>query len=148
MGKWLCHGLDITKHKKEEQCDLCGEYSCRGMSIERHKKREHGTTGEEEKGGMTGEMIKDKNNGQEYEKWQYDGSKSKIQKGIYDGDNRKRHKKKKQKSTGKEGNKEGDKKNQKKEYDKCQSKSHEKNYEENDRKRHKKKTKIHKEERK
>merc|ERR1711873_216440 len=61
--KWLCHGLDITKHKKEEQCDLCGEYLCRGMSIETHKKREHGTTGEEEKGGMTGEMIKDMNNG-------------------------------------------------------------------------------------
>ena len=118
--KWLCHGLDITKHKKEEQCDLCGEYLCRGMSIERHKKREHGTTGEEEKGGIPGEMIKDKNDGQEcdkWEKWQYDGSKSKIHKENYDGDNRKRHKKKKQKSTGKKGNKEGDKKNHEKEYD-------------------------------
>merc|ERR1712240_312216 len=99
--KWLCHGLDITKHKKEEQFDLCGEYLCRGMSIERHKKREHGIIREEEKGGITGEMIKDKNNGQEHEEWQYDGSKSKIHKESYDGDNRKRHKKKKQKSTGK-----------------------------------------------
>ena len=148
--KWLCHGLEITKHKKKEQCDLCGEYLCIGMSIERHKKREHGSNEKEDKEKGTkiqGEMIQDKNNGQEYEKWQYDGSKSKIQKGIYDGDNRKRHKKKKQKSTGKEGNKEGDKKNQKKEYDKWEqwqydetkTKSHEKNYEENDRKRHKKK---------
>ena len=147
--KWLYHGLDITKHKKEEQCDLCGEYLCRGMSIERHKKREHGTTGEEEKekGGITGEMIKDKNNGQEHEKWRYDGSKSKIHKENDDGDNRKRHKKKKQKSTGKKGNKEGDKKNHKKEYDQWEkwqydgikSKSHEKNYDGNDRKRHKKK---------
>merc|ERR1712240_889718 len=97
--KWLCHGLDITKHKKEEQYDLCGEYLCRGMSIERHKKREHGATREEEKGGITGEMIKDKNDGQEYEKRQNDGSKSKIHKENYDGDNQKRHKKKKHKST-------------------------------------------------
>merc|ERR1712112_298267 len=112
---------EIEKHEDDgrecEQCDLCGEYLCHGMSIERHKKREHGTTGEEEKGGITGEMIKDKNDGQEcekWEKWQYDGSKSKIHKENYDGYNRKRHKKKKQKSTGKKGNKEGDKKNHEK----------------------------------
>ena len=80
--KWLCHGLDITKHKKKEQCDQCGEYLCYGMSIERHKKREHGTTREEEKeevmkNQIEGEMIKNRNDGQEcdqWEKWTCDGS--------------------------------------------------------------------------
>jgi len=88
--KLLCHGLDITKHKKEEQCDQCGEYLCLGMSMERHKMREHGTTREEGKGETTGEMIEDRNDGQEcdkWEKWQYDGSKSKSHKENYDGDN-------------------------------------------------------------
>merc|ERR1712240_128105 len=100
-------------------------------------------------------MIEDKNDGQEYdkwEKWQYDRSKSKIHKENYGGDNRKRHKKKKRKSTGMKGNKEGDKKNHEKEYDQwkkwqydeiksnqIKSKIHEKSYDGNDRKRHKKK---------
>merc|ERR1711873_104400 len=92
-------GLEITKHKKKEQCDLCGEYLCIGMSIERHKKREHGSDKKEDKEKGTKiqrQMIQDKNKSQEYEKWQYDGNNSKNQKGIYDGDNRKRHKKKQQ----------------------------------------------------
>ena len=63
------------------------------MSIERHKKREHGTTREEEKGEamenqIEGEMIKNRNDGQDCdqrEKWQYDGSKPKRHKKKCDG---------------------------------------------------------------
>merc|ERR1712240_727282 len=107
--KWLCHELDITKHKKEEQCDQCGEHLCHGMSIERHKKREHGTTREEGKGEtmenqIEGEIIKDRNDGQEcdqWEKWQYDGRKPKKHKKKCDKSNRKRHRKKKRSPTGK-----------------------------------------------
>merc|ERR1712240_515106 len=116
--KWLCHGLDITKHKKKEQCDQCGEYLCIGMSIERHKKREHGTTREEDKeegmkNQIEGEMIKNRNDGQEcdqWEKWPCDGSDPKRHKKICDGSDRKRHKKKKRRPTCKKENKEEDKK--------------------------------------
>merc|ERR1712240_918929 len=62
--KWLCHRLEITKHKKKEQCDLCGEYLCIGMSIERHKKREHGSN-KKEGTKIQGEMIQNRNNGKE-----------------------------------------------------------------------------------
>ena len=89
------------------------------MSIERHKKREHGTTREEGKGEtmenqIEGEMIKDINDGQEcdqWEKWQYDGSKPKRHKKKCDKSNRKRHRKKKRRPTSKIENKEEDKKN-------------------------------------
>merc|ERR1712240_58940 len=153
--KWLCHGLYITKHKKEEQCDQCGEHLCRGMSIERHKKREHGTTREEGKGKKTenqkeGEMIEDRNDGQECDKrkkWQYDENKSRSHKKNYDGGNQKRHKRKKRKSIIKKENKEEDKDTHENEYDQWEkwpydeskSKSHKKNHDGDDRKRHKKK---------
>merc|ERR1712240_571284 len=104
--KWLCHGLDITKHKKKEQCDQCGEYLCIGMSIERHKKREHGTTREEEKeevikNQIEGEMIKNRNDGLECDQWE---------KWPYDESEPKRHKKKKQRPTRKKENTEEGKK--------------------------------------
>ena len=60
---WLCHGLNMKKHKKEEQCDQCGEYLCYGMSIERHKKKKHGTTSEE--GSKEEENKKDSNEDKE-----------------------------------------------------------------------------------
>merc|ERR1711955_116303 len=93
--KWLCHGLDITKHKKKEQCDQCGDYLCYGMSIERHKKRKHGTTSEKEKeevikNQIEGETIKNRNDSQECDQWE---------KWSCDGSNRKRHKKKEHKPT-------------------------------------------------
>merc|ERR1712243_177549 len=105
--RWLCHGLNITKHKKKEQCDQCGEYLCYGMSIERHKKRKHGTTSEEGKkeevteNQIEGEMIKKGNDGQECDQW---GT------WVCDEMDLKRHKKKEHKPTRKKENKEEDKK--------------------------------------
>ena len=65
----------MTEHKKREQCDQCGEYLCYGMSIERHKKRKHGTASEEEKeevmkNQIEGEMIENRNDGQECDQWE------------------------------------------------------------------------------
>ena len=84
------------------------------MSIERHKKREHGINKEEDKEEGTknqieGEMIKNRNNGQEcdqWKKWPYDGSKPKSHKKTCDGSDRKKHKKKKRRPTYKTENKE------------------------------------------
>ena len=104
--RWLCHGLNITKHKKEEQCDQCGEYLCYGMSLAGHKKRKHGTTSEEEKeevmkNQIEGEMIENRNNGQEYDQWE---------KWTRDGSDQKRQKKKEHKHTHKKESREEDKK--------------------------------------
>merc|ERR1711873_161848 len=111
-------GLEITKHKKKEQCDQCGEYLCIGMSIEGHKKREHGTTREEEKeevikNQIEGEMIRNRNDDQEcdqWEEWPYDGSKPKRHKKTCDGSDRKKRNKKKRRPTSKKENKEEGKK--------------------------------------
>ena len=102
---WLCHGLNMTKHKKEEQCDQCGEYLCYGMSLARHKKRKHGTTSEEGKkeevteNQTEEEIIENGNDGQECDqcgKW------------ICDGMSLKRHKKKEHKPTREKESKEED----------------------------------------
>ena len=77
------------------------------MSIERHKKRKHGTTSEEEKeevmkNQIEGEMIKNRNDGQECDQWE---------KWTCDGSDRKRQKKKEHKHTHKKESREEDKKN-------------------------------------
>ena len=77
------------------------------MSIERHKKRKHGATSEEEKeevmkNQIEGEMIKNRNDGQECDQWE---------KWTCDGSDRKRQKKKEHKHTQRKESRKENKKN-------------------------------------